>query len=452
MFHQQDGTTQVLLSLDPSGSVFVVFRPDAPRVDAAVALTQAGQNVASIAAAVKIVVQKAVYGVPGDPQRTRDVRAKVRKKVAERQYCFAVHDMALGDDPAPEAIKTLAVDYTMGDRRFSVRGTDGDSVTLSGDAVRATIDKALYGVLGDAKRTRDVRAKLQRIVDSGGNDFQVALLAAGDDPAFGVVKTAVIEYTCAGKHLTATGTDPETICLGPAESSQPVARLECGADGQLTLEAWQPGPYEVSFASGRKRQVAVAGLPAPLEIAAPWEVTFPASSGLAAPLVFDRLTSWSDRAEEGAKYFSGTAVYRAAVQVPAEALGKDRRLYLDLGEVQAFAEVKLNGKDLGVLWKPPFVLDVTGAVAAGENRLEVRVTNLWPNRMIGDERLPEDSQRNPDGTLKKWPEWLQQGKPSPTGRQTFSTWRLWKKGDSLLRSGLLGPVRLVPSQRVPLAP
>jgi hypothetical protein len=72
--------------------------------------------------------------------------------------------------------------------------------------------------------------------------------------------------------------------------------------------------------------------------------------------------------------------------------------------------------------------------------------------MIGDEWLPEDSQRNADGTLKKWPEWLQQGKPSPTSRQTFSTWRLWKKNDSLLRSGLLGPVRLVPSRRVPLAP
>ena len=452
MFHQQDGTTQVFLSLEPSGSVFVVFRRDTPRTDPAVALTRAGQNVASIAQAVKIVVEKAVYGVPGDPQRTRDVRAKVRKKVAEHEYRFAVHEMAAGDDPAPETLKTLVVDYTIGDRRFSVRASDGDSVTLNGEAIRATIDKALYGVLGDAKRTRDVRAKLQRIVDSGDNNFQVALLAAGDDPAFGIVKTAMIEYTCDGKHLTATGTDPETLCLGPAESSQPAARLECDAEGQLALEAWQPGPYEVSFASGRKRPVAVAALPAALEVAAPWEVTFPASSGLAAPLVFDRLTSWSDRAEEGVKYFSGTAVYRAAVQVPAETLGKDRRLYLDLGDVQAFAEVKVNGKDLGVLWKPPFVLDATDALAAGENRLEIRVTNLWPNRMIGDEWLPEDSQRNADGTLKKWPDWLQQGKPSPTGRQTFSTWRLWKKSDSLLRSGLLGPVRLVVSQRVPLAP
>ena len=128
----------------------------------------------------------------------------------------------------------------------------------------------------------------------------------------------------------------------------------------------------------------------------------------------------------------------------------ERRLWLDLGEVQAFARVKVNGKDFGLLWKPPFLLDVTDAVSAGENRLEVGVTNLWPNRMIGDEQLPEDSLRNPDGTLKRWPDWLRQGKPSPTGRQTFTTWRLWKKSDPLLKSGLLGPVRLVPTERIPL--
>ena len=63
--------------------------------------------------------------------------------------------------------------------------------------------------------------------------------------------------------------------------------------------------------------------------------------------------------------------------------------------------------------------------------------------MIGDERLPEDSERNPNGTLKSWPEWLAEGKPSPTGRQTFTSWRLWKEDDPLQPSGLLGPVRLL---------
>jgi dienelactone hydrolase len=119
--------------------------------------------------------------------------------------------------------------------------------------------------------------------------------------------------------------------------------------------------------------------------------------------------------------------------------------------VAVIAQVKLNGKDLGTLWKPPFRLNVTGALANGDNRLEVRVTNLWPNRLIGDEQLPEDSQRNADGTLKEWPQWLLEGKPNPTGRRTFTTWRLWKKSDTLLESGLLGPVRIVAPTEVDLA-
>ena len=71
------------------------------------------------------------------------------------------------------------------------------------------------------------------------------------------------------------------------------------------------------------------------------------------------------------------------------------------------------------------------------------MVNLWINRQIGDEQLPEDSDRKPNGTLKSWPAWLAEGKPSPTGRYTFTSWRLWKKGDPLVESGLLGPVTLL---------
>jgi hypothetical protein len=101
-----------------------------------------------------------------------------------------------------------------------------------------------------------------------------------------------------------------------------------------------------------------------------------------------------------------------------------------------------DGQDLGILWQPPFRLDLTAAAKPGDNALAVRVVNLWINRQIGDERLPEDSLRNPDGTLKEWPQWVKAGQPSPTGRFTFTSWRLWKQGDPLQESGLLGPVTL----------
>ena len=117
-------------------------------------------------------------------------------------------------------------------------------------------------------------------------------------------------------------------------------------------------------------------------------------------------------------------------------------------KVEVIARPRLNGRDLGILWRPPFRVDITDAVRTGENVLEVDVTNLWINRMIGDEDLPEDSERNDDGSLKQWPQWLLDGKPNPTGRQTFTTWRLWKKGSPLQESGLLGPVTVFATELV----
>ena len=180
----------------------------------------------------------------------------------------------------------------------------------------------------------------------------------------------------------------------------------------------------------------------------PWDVAFTPHQGAPERTTFDQLASWSEHPDPGVKYFSGTATYTKTFSLPSGMLGHGHRVYLDLGKVEVMARVKLNGTDLGILWKPPFLVDVTEAARPGVNALEVKVVNLWINRLIGDEQLPEDSQRNPNGTLKEWPQWLSEGKPSPTGRFTFTTWRLWKKGDALVPSGLLGPVRLLATERV----
>jgi len=169
-------------------------------------------------------------------------------------------------------------------------------------------------------------------------------------------------------------------------------------------------------------------------------------------VTLERLISWTDHPNPGVKYFSGTATYRRQFEVPREMLARNLSLYLDLGRVSVIAQAKLNGRDLGILWKPPFRADITDFLHAGANELLVSVVNLWPNRLIGDEQLPDDCEWIPPSTpgnptppnygaaLARWPQWFLAQKPSPTGRLTFTTWKFWTKDDPLMESGLLGPV------------
>ena len=169
--------------------------------------------------------------------------------------------------------------------------------------------------------------------------------------------------------------------------------------------------------------------------------------GVPDKVTLDKLISWTDHADKGVKYFSGTATYLNQIDIAPEMLGADRLVYLDLGRIKNLAQVKLNGTDLGILWKPPFRVDLTSAVHAGKNALEIRVTNLWPNRLIGDEKMGEDAEWN-GKRLVRWPQWLLDGKPSPSGRLTFTTWHHWTADMQPLESGLLGPVKLQSVQQI----
>ncbi len=220
----------------------------------------------------------------------------------------------------------------------------------------------------------------------------------------------------------------------------------------LECAVWRSGSYVAQTASGKTHKFVVSELPRPLDLSGDWQLTFPSGRGAPAQVHLDKLISWSKHPDAGVRYFSGKAAYSKTFVLPERLNPGDQRLILDLGKVAIMARVNLNGHDLGLLWKPPFAVDARDAVKPGENVLEVEVVNLWVNRMIGDEQLPEDSPRKANGSLEEWPEWLLQGKASPTGRYTFTSYRLWRKDDPLQDSGLLGPVRLVPVKLVPLRP
>jgi hypothetical protein len=236
---------------------------------------------------------------------------------------------------------------------------------------------------------------------------------------------------------------------GQAVVPAPAAPVALPAIDLVRGEVWQPGAYVIQTADGKSRRFEIGALPEPRVIGGPWELRFPPHGGAPEHVTLEELVSWSRHTDLGVKYFSGTAAYGKKISVPREILGENRHVYLDLGKVEVMARVKLNEKDLGVLWKPPYRVEITDAIQAGENTLEISVVNLWPNRMIGDEQLPEDSPRNPDGTLREWPQWLVEGKPSPTGRHTFGTWKLWAKDAPLQESGLLGPVRILIAETIP---
>ena len=300
------------------------------------------------------------------------------------------------------------------------------SVTHGGEPVMATvpvavqIQKATYGVPGDAARTRDVRAKLQAKVNDNAADIQVAEMAEGDDPAYGIVKTLTVEYTVNGQSLTLSGQDPDTIHFATAPDSGRAAEVRVAADGQLHLCARQAGHYELRTAGGRTLTADISEVPAPQAITGSWALSFPPKWGAPAQVTLESLASWSDSPLEGVKYFSGTATYTKQFNWTTESASAATggETWLDLGEVQVMARVKLNGQDLGVLWKPPFHVDVTGVLRPGGNTLEISVANCWPNRMIGDAGLAE------------------------TNRFTWSSWEPFTAKTPLLKSGLLGPVRL----------
>jgi hypothetical protein len=186
--------------------------------------------------------------------------------------------------------------------------------------------------------------------------------------------------------------------------------------------------------------------PSPLrEITGEWQVRFdPKWGGPEKPIRLDKLIDWSKHPDPKVHYYSGTAVYQKTFELSdAQTSGGQGRLLLDFGMVDVMARVRLNGKKCGIAWKPPYHVDITAAARPGKNKLEIDVVNLWINRMIGDEQLPEDSNWKDFETLLEWPEWFKAGKSRPSGRFTFTTCRHYKKDTPLVPSGLHGPVRVL---------
>jgi hypothetical protein len=197
----------------------------------------------------------------------------------------------------------------------------------------------------------------------------------------------------------------------------PVEQVAGGS--RIALELPPYGSVFVVFRAGPQRPATKRNrtFGRSVDVAGPWELSFQTGRGAPPSLRLEKLISWTDHPEPGVRYFSGIATYRSRFDLPADMVGSGKPLYLDLGDLRFIARVRLNGKPVGIAWTAPFRVDIASAARAGSNEVEIEVANTWSNRLTGDAQS--------------------------SGPRYTNTNMPWRKDTPLLRSGLMGPVRII---------
>jgi len=311
--------------------------------------------------------------------------------------------------------------------------------------------RILSAVYGDAAsgKTKDVTAIVAGAAGPHSLRIGATNTEMGGDPAMLIVKTLVVRYKLGDQEKTAVVRENERLEIGnlPEAGTPPLFEVR-GRNAHV----WGNGDFTQSWSNGRSVRFKISDMPQPVEVKGPWNLRFPSGWDTPSSMTYKRLESWTESDNFGIRHFSGTVAYSNTFDLTRAQLRGNHRLYLDLGDVRELCRIRLNGKLIATQWKPPFRVDITSSARVGRNKLEVEVTNLWVNRLIGDEQFPDDM--GWDGErLAAWPEWFIKGQPRPEPRRkTFTTWRHNFKDTPLMPSGLLGPVMLRWVRVVPLAP
>ena len=265
------------------------------------------------------------------------------------------------------------------------RGLDADLAWLH----RRTRDADIYYVANTTDQARDFDARF-RIAGREAELFH---------PDTGLVEPA--DYTIAGDRTVVP------LRLAERESVFVVFRRAASAQSRTT-----PHPAPAILAN----------------IDGDWEVSFPEKLGAPAKIQLAKLISLTASDDAGVKYFSGTASYTKTLTAPRGWFRPGAATILDLGRVGDIAEISMNGRALGQLWKAPYRIDISSAIRPGANRLEIKVTNEWTNRIIGDGAVPADKK-------------VLAQDAAPPGRGGGRV--------TLPESGLIGPVTILIQSRTP---
>jgi len=211
----------------------------------------------------------------------------------------------------------------------------------------------------------------------------------------------------------------------------PVEQVITVTDSTAIIHCWQNGQYFLTGKEGKVNRTDVYNLPSPAVLEGEWTVEFDTAWGAPPKVKFPGLISWTEHPNEGVKYYSGAGIYYKSFYLPDDWLGDGRHVHLDLGEVHELAEIFVNGHSAGVVWKPPYRVDITSFLKLGNNELKIEVINLWINRLTGDMNLPENKRFTKTNIRSD-------------GATRYAPAEPWH----LQPAGLLGPVRLLPSLQV----
>jgi hypothetical protein len=464
IYSEQDGRTKVPLTLSQAGSAFLIFRrPSAPSpirwaAKDGIRFADVDRPARPTGQAPADTFTISVWAKPDINLRLMPAEsAKGRINETGKNYLVPARSGAEIYGPRT-AIAGLAVGRN---GAFVIERGSKDSVPavlVANMPISGWTHFAL--VYDDGAPSLYVDGKLARRGQKSG----AKVYAGGMDPPTALGVTYFFEGNSSAVSTTPRALAPTEIAAlaakgpPPPDLAVPPAELSRAEDGQVDARIWQSGRYELSDGT-----TFTASVPAPRTIEGAWRVEFQQERGAPAAITLPKLESLSRNADPGIRYFSGTATYRRSIDVPASAVGRGKRVFLDLGRVEVLSGVKVNGRDLGVVWKEPYRVDITDVVRPGGNVVELAVTSLWPNRLIGDaakpepyprvpgewpvgERLAADGSRAPRQTMKltELPDWYRDGRAMPkSDRVTFSTWNFFDADEPLLDSGLLGPVRLV---------
>jgi hypothetical protein len=437
----EDGTTTVPLQLESEESVFIVFKKLANPTHLVTAKMELNQPKAEPLSNLKII--KAEYGTFLQ-EGLIDITDKVNAAIENNHLDFKMSRAFCDCDPAMGYKKEFRMEYQIGDTKKQIYAEEREHIKIDAGNQKLKVLKAVFGKFkGETTgipqyyKTDDVTQEIQKQVASGNYKIPVTNKLVNNKTPEGNKTTLKITFITEGEERTMFIPKGQILKLSK-DISKP--KLVYNDNAIHWVTPYQ-GKLTYTNSSGKSKTAEVKEVPKSIDLSNSWEVVFPLEKGKSINETFNDLTSWSDHKKKAIQHFSGTATYTKEFVLNDDVLNSDKTIALDLGSVAVIAEVIVNGENVVTLWKVPYRTAIQDFLEKGKNTITIKVTNLWPNKLIGDEGLPLDYKRKGD-KIKALPDWLLNNTKRPSERTTFSSWKHWDKSDDLLNSGLLGPVKL----------